>query len=139
MSREGAETDRDTEFKAGSKLWAVSTKPDAGLELTSHEIMTWAGQVPNRLSHSGAPPMLFFHVSFLRLLKCLQVNMLFYKIIPVIIKNHYTECTYYYKEQNLIENLELSQLHNMLSIWQKWQCFPIEKIPFGIPWIMFQL
>ena len=30
------------EFEAGSRLWAVSTEPDAGLELTNREIMTWA-------------------------------------------------------------------------------------------------
>ena len=32
----------DTEFKAGSRLKAVSTEPNAGLEPTNHEIMTWA-------------------------------------------------------------------------------------------------
>ena len=32
----------DTESETGSRLWAVSTVPDAGLELTDHEIMTWA-------------------------------------------------------------------------------------------------
>ena len=32
----------DTESKAGSRLRAVSTEPDAGLELTDCEIMTWA-------------------------------------------------------------------------------------------------
>ena len=36
-SREG-----DTESKAGSRIWAVSTEPDAGLELTNREIVTWA-------------------------------------------------------------------------------------------------
>ena len=30
----------DTESEAGSGLWAVSTEPDAGLELTDYEIMT---------------------------------------------------------------------------------------------------
>ena len=40
MSRGGAETEGDTESRAGSRLPAVSTKPDAGLELTNHEIMT---------------------------------------------------------------------------------------------------
>ena len=38
----GAEREGDTEAEAGSRLWAVSTDPDAGLELTSYEIMTWA-------------------------------------------------------------------------------------------------
>ena len=32
----------DTESEGGSRLRAVSTEPDAGLELTNHEIMTWA-------------------------------------------------------------------------------------------------
>ena len=30
----------DAESEAGSRLWAVSTEPDAGLELTNREIMT---------------------------------------------------------------------------------------------------
>ena len=32
--------DRDTESEAGSRLRAVSTEPDTGLELTSREIVT---------------------------------------------------------------------------------------------------
>ena len=32
----------DTESEAGSKLGAVSTEPDAGLELKNCETMTWA-------------------------------------------------------------------------------------------------
>ena len=42
MSRGGAEKEGDTESKAGSRLRAVSTEPNAGLELTNREIMTWA-------------------------------------------------------------------------------------------------
>ena len=42
MSRGGAEGEGDTESEAGSRLWAVSTEPDAGLELTNCTIMTWA-------------------------------------------------------------------------------------------------
>ena len=38
MSRGGAEREGDTE--TGSRLRAVITEPDTGLELTSHEIMT---------------------------------------------------------------------------------------------------
>ena len=38
----GAERKGDTEAEAGSRLWAISKEPDAGLELTSCEIMTWA-------------------------------------------------------------------------------------------------
>ena len=40
MSRGGAEKERDTESKMGSRLWAVSTEPNTGLKLMSHEIMT---------------------------------------------------------------------------------------------------
>ena len=42
MSGGRAEREGDTESEAGSKLWAVSTEPDTGLELTNREIMTWA-------------------------------------------------------------------------------------------------
>ena len=34
------ERERETESEAGSRLRAVSTEPDAGLELTNREIMT---------------------------------------------------------------------------------------------------
>ena len=40
MSRGGAEREGDTESEAGSGLRAVSTEPDAGLELTDPEIMS---------------------------------------------------------------------------------------------------
>ena len=36
----GAEREGDTESEPGSKLRAVSTEPEAGLELTNREIMT---------------------------------------------------------------------------------------------------
>ena len=42
MSGGGSEREGDTESEAGSRLQAVSTEPDAGLELTNREIMTWA-------------------------------------------------------------------------------------------------
>ena len=35
-----AEREGDTESEAGSRLRAVSTEPNEGLELTNHEIMT---------------------------------------------------------------------------------------------------
>ena len=40
MSGVGVEREGDTESKAGSRLSAVSTEPDAGLELTDRKIMT---------------------------------------------------------------------------------------------------
>ena len=38
----GAEREGDTESEAGTRLWAISTEPESGLELTDQEIMTWA-------------------------------------------------------------------------------------------------
>ena len=40
MSRGGAEREGDTEPEAGSRLRAVGTEPDVGLELTNCKIMT---------------------------------------------------------------------------------------------------
>ena len=40
MSRGGPEREGDTESEAGSRLRAVCTEPDAGLELTDREIMS---------------------------------------------------------------------------------------------------
>ena len=37
-----SEREGDTESEAGSRLWAASTEPDAGLEPLNCEIMTWA-------------------------------------------------------------------------------------------------
>ena len=56
-SREGAGREGDTELEEGSRFWAVSTEPDAGLEPMNHEIMTraevwrstdWTIQVPQQ-------------------------------------------------------------------------------------------
>ena len=38
----GAEREGDTESEAGSRLWAISPEPDAGLKLMDREIVTWA-------------------------------------------------------------------------------------------------
>ena len=40
VSRGGVEREGDTETEASSRLQAVSTEPDAGLELRNHKIMT---------------------------------------------------------------------------------------------------
>ena len=37
----GAEREREIESEAGSRLWAVSTEPDARLKPMNREIMTW--------------------------------------------------------------------------------------------------
>ena len=41
MKRGGAEREGDTESETGSRLRAISPEPDAGLELTDREIVTW--------------------------------------------------------------------------------------------------
>ena len=42
MNGGGSEREGVTESETGSRLWAVSTEPFAGLKLTNCEIMTWA-------------------------------------------------------------------------------------------------
>ena len=38
----GGGAEREEESETGSRFWAVSTEPDAGLKLRDREIMTWA-------------------------------------------------------------------------------------------------
>ena len=42
MSGGGAESEGDTESEAGSRLRAISTEPDVGLEPTNRKIVTCA-------------------------------------------------------------------------------------------------
>ena len=57
------EGQRERESEASSRLWTVSTEPDAGLELRNREIMTWAKvghltnwatQVPRKLRFNNS-------------------------------------------------------------------------------------
>ena len=41
MEEGEGQREEDTESEAGSRLRAVSTEPDAGLELPDREIVTW--------------------------------------------------------------------------------------------------
>ena len=41
MNGGGADREGDTESETGSRLRAISAEPDAGLELTDREIVTW--------------------------------------------------------------------------------------------------
>ena len=67
MSGGGAEREGDTELEAGSRLWAVSTEPNAGLELTNCEIMTWA-EVGRSTDWATQEPQFFFDFIFVFLL-----------------------------------------------------------------------
>ena len=58
MNGGGPEREEDTESETGSRLWAISTEPDAGLELTNCEIMTWAGRLTDCATQ--APLMFIF-------------------------------------------------------------------------------
>ena len=70
MKRGGAEREGDTESETGSRLWAVSTEPDVGLELTDREIMTWAevGRLTDQATQAPlSDSYIFMHLEFLRL------------------------------------------------------------------------
>ena len=60
MNGGGAEREGDTESEAGSRLRAVSLEPDAGLELTDCEIVTWAEVGCLTDWATQAPPELLF-------------------------------------------------------------------------------
>ena len=61
----GAEREGGTESEACSRLWAVRTEPDAELELTNHEIMTWAKVGCLTDWATQMPHIWFFHVLYL--------------------------------------------------------------------------
>ena len=54
MNGGGAEREGDTESETGSRLRAISPEPDAGLEPTDREIVTWLKSV----AQPTAPPRL---------------------------------------------------------------------------------
>ena len=70
MSRGGAEREGDTESKAGSRLWAVSTEPNTGLKLVDREIMTWAEVERSTNWATQAPWDQFISLSVASLLVC---------------------------------------------------------------------
>ena len=56
MSGGGAEKEGDTESRAGSRPSAVSTEPEAGLELLDRKIMTWAEALRLTDGATRSPP-----------------------------------------------------------------------------------
>ena len=63
MNGGGAEREGDTESEAGSRLRAISPEPDAGLELTDREIVTWA-EAGRSTDWATQAPHFFFNVYF---------------------------------------------------------------------------
>ena len=55
----GADREGGTKSEAGSRLWAVSTEPDAGLEFTHREITIWA-EVWRLTELASQAPLQFF-------------------------------------------------------------------------------
>ena len=62
MSRGGVERGGDTESEIGSRLWAVSTEPNVGLELTNCEIMIWA-EVGRPTNWATQAPLTYFYLA----------------------------------------------------------------------------
>ena len=59
MNGGGAEREGDKESEAGSRLWAITPEPDAGLELADREIVTWA-EVERPTDWATQAPLNFF-------------------------------------------------------------------------------
>ena len=76
---QGRSTKGDTESKVGSRLWAVSTEPDAGLKPTDREIMTWAEVGCSTDWATQAPPFWWmFCVHLKRMCALLFYNRMFW-------------------------------------------------------------
>ena len=64
-SRKEAKRGEDTEFEAGSMLWAFSTEPNTGLELMDREIHDPSqSHSRNPLNHPGVPLIIHQSLSF---------------------------------------------------------------------------
>ena len=70
------QTEGDKESEAGSRLWAVSPEPNAGLEPTSCEIMTWAevGRSTDWATQVPRKSNFFLKIAFTPM-TCLGINL----------------------------------------------------------------
>ena len=62
MNRGGAEREGDTESEAGSRLRAISPEPDAELELTDREIVTWPKSDAQPTAPPRRPSLMVFYI-----------------------------------------------------------------------------
>ena len=102
------EREGDTESEAGSRLWAVSTEPNMGLELTDREIMTWAedGQPTDWVTQVPLPA--HFWQSY-----CLLIF-----VIPSFFPFKHFICSYFTFREWLSQNLKAYGSRSVLI-----QCF----------------
>ena len=63
MNGGGAEREGDTESETGSRLRAISPEPDAGLELTDREIVTWLKSDAQPTAPPRRPYLVFFETA----------------------------------------------------------------------------
>ena len=75
----------DTESETSSRLWAVSTEPDAGLEPVNHEIMSWAqvGLLTDR--DAQAPPTYYIFT----LCQSFTLVLYLHLIFKIILQSYY--------------------------------------------------
>ena len=64
MNGGGAEREGDTELETGSRLWAISPEPDAGLEPTDREIVTWLKSDAQPTAPPRGPYFIFSNTLF---------------------------------------------------------------------------
>ena len=63
----GRQREGDTDSETGSRLWAVNTEADGGLEPLNQEIMTWAevGHLTNRATQAPLLVLFLFEIWYL--------------------------------------------------------------------------
>ena len=96
MNGGGAEREGDTELEAGSRLWAISPEPDAGLELTVREIVTWAEVGRSTDWATQAPQIMnIFDICYSQHLDGHFLDLLFYfSFLDSISDQYFSLCSY---------------------------------------------
>ena len=64
VSGVGAGGEGDTEYKVGSRLWAIRTEPNEGFELMNLKIMTWV-KVGRLTDWATQAPLILLYFTFI--------------------------------------------------------------------------
>ena len=124
MSMGGPETGRDAESEAGSRLGAVSTGPDVGLELMNREIMTWA-EVGHLTNWATPVPLDLFEFNQIRVCWVCWVCKLMFFIKFCKFFGHY-----FLKQSFCLLLFPLLLGRSLWKCWCIWRCPQVSEALF---------
>ena len=132
MSGDGAERKGDTESETGSRLWAVSTEPDAGLGLTNCEITTWAEVGRSLTEPPGCPNSIcLWRASIITLIKFIQPYFPPQIFLSGQMSTRYnnSKCwpllTLLVRPRMLFSSHKFNSIKILLSIYFVWNCIKL--------------